>query len=58
MSVLEREELIGLAILLGVIVGLTLLGKLTPEAIDGVKWCGGAFMGSKGLQGMLPGNKQ
>ncbi len=30
--------------LLGVVVGLSLAGKLTPEAVDAVKWIGGAFM--------------
>jgi len=53
----EREELIGLFILLLTIVGLTLVGKLTAESVDGIKWCGAAFLGSKGLQGLLPGNK-
>lgn len=54
----EREELVGLLILLAVIVGLALLDKLTSQAVTGITWVGGAFMGSKGMQGMLPGKKQ
>lgn len=53
----DREELIGLCVLLAVIVGLSLAGKLTSQAVDGVKFVGGAFMGSKGIQGLLPANK-
>lgn len=41
---LESKTIIGLAALLIVIVGLSLLGKLTPEAVDAIKWLGGSFM--------------
>jgi hypothetical protein len=53
----DQEELIGLGVLLCVIVGLSLLGKLTSDAVDGIRWVGASFMASKGLSGLLPGNK-
>jgi threonine/homoserine/homoserine lactone efflux protein len=53
----EREELIGLMVLLACVVGLALVGRLTDQAVSAIQWVGGAFMGSKGLQGLLPGNK-
>lgn len=34
----------GLIILLIVVVGLALIGKLTPEAVDAIKWLGASFM--------------
>lgn len=53
----DREELLALGVLLATIVGLALVNKLTPQAVQGITWVGGAFFGSKGIQGMLPGNK-
>jgi hypothetical protein len=53
----SQEELIGLGVLLSVIVGLALLGKLTSEAVDGIRWVGASFMASKGLSGLLPASK-
>jgi hypothetical protein len=53
----DKEELIGLFILLVTIVGLAVFGKLTSDAVSAIEWVGGAFMTSKGLQGLLPGNK-
>lgn len=53
----SQEELIGLGILLIVTVGLALVGKLTPETVDALKYIGGAFFASKGMQGLLPGKK-
>jgi hypothetical protein len=53
----DKEELIGLGVLLLVIVGLALLGKLTDDAVKGISWVGGSFMTSKGLSNLMPGNK-
>jgi len=41
---LESKTVIGLTILLAVIVGLTAFGKLTPEAVDALKYIGASFM--------------
>lgn len=54
----DREELIGLGVLLAVVLMLVFTGHLTQQAVDSLKWLGGAFMASKGAQGVLPGNKQ
>jgi len=42
---LESKTLVGLGILLAVIVGLALIGKLSSEAVEALKWIGGTFMG-------------
>lgn len=57
MSLLEKEELIGLLLILIIMVGLELAGHLTHEAVSVLQWVGGAFMSSKGLQGLLPERK-
>lgn len=41
---LESKTVFGLLILLLVVVGLSLSGKLTPEAVEAIKWIGGTFM--------------
>jgi hypothetical protein len=41
---LESKTLVGLLILLSSIIGLVAFGKLSPEAMDGIKWIGGLFM--------------
>lgn len=42
---LESKTVVGLTILLAIIVALAVMGKLTPEAVDAIKWVGGTFMG-------------
>jgi threonine/homoserine/homoserine lactone efflux protein len=44
MANLNSKTILGLLVLLIVIVGLAILGKLTPEAVDALKWIGGTFM--------------
>lgn len=44
MDVIQSKTVLGLGILLLVIVGLALAGKLTPEAVDALKWIGGSYM--------------
>jgi hypothetical protein len=41
---IQSKTIIGFLILLACIVGLALAGKLTPEAVEGIKWIGGSFM--------------
>ena len=41
---LESKTMAGLALLLLVAVILVFAGKLTPEAVDVLKWVGGSFM--------------
>ncbi len=50
----EKEELAGLVLLLGVTVGLSLSGHLDDNAVSAIEWISAAFMGSKGVQGVLP----
>jgi hypothetical protein len=57
MDIIEKEEIIALILLLTVVVGLDLTNHLTDQAVTAITWIGGAFMGSKGLKGFLPGNK-
>lgn len=42
---LESKTVAGLTVLLIVIVVLAILGKLTPEAVEVLKWIGGTYMG-------------
>lgn len=41
---LESKTVVGFTLLLATIVGLALAGKLTPEAVEAIKWLGGSFM--------------
>jgi hypothetical protein len=57
---LESKTVLGLLTLLAVVVGLALLGKLTPEVVEAVKWIGGSFMMVRTAANIgenLPGNK-
>lgn len=38
-----------LLLLLAVVVGLAVVGKLTAEAVEAVKWLGGTFMGVRAV---------
>jgi threonine/homoserine/homoserine lactone efflux protein len=42
---LESKTNGALLLLLAVVIGLTFFGKLTPEAVDAIKWLGGTFFG-------------
>ncbi len=44
MNHLESKTVVGMLLLLASILGLALTGKLTPEAVDAIKWLGGSFM--------------
>jgi threonine/homoserine/homoserine lactone efflux protein len=44
MSSLESKTVIGLLILLATTIGLVLANKLTPEAVDVLKWLGTSYM--------------
>lgn len=44
-SHLESKTVVGLSILLIAIIGLALIGKLTQEAVDAIKWVGATYMG-------------
>jgi threonine/homoserine/homoserine lactone efflux protein len=51
----ESKTMAGLALLLLVVVGLTLFGKLTPEAVDAIKWIGGSFMTVRAAANIMEG---
>lgn len=52
---LESKTNGALILLLVVVVGLTLVGKLTPEAVDALKWLGGSFFGVRGIANAVEG---
>jgi threonine/homoserine/homoserine lactone efflux protein len=57
---LESKTMAGLALLIGVAVLCAILGKLTPEMVDVLKWIGGSFMAMRAAANVaenLPGNK-
>ena len=58
---LESKTMAGLALLIGVAVLCALLGKLTPEMVDVLKYIGGTFMGMRAVANIaenLPGAKK
>lgn len=52
---LESKTSGALILLLIVVVGLSLLDKLTPEAVDAIKWLGGSFFGVRGITNLAEG---
>lgn len=44
LSSLKSKTVLGLLTLLAVVVGLTIFGKLTPEAVEAIKWIGSSYM--------------
>lgn len=48
-NMLNSKTIIGFLVLLATIIGLSILNKLTPEAVDAIKWIGGAFMAVRGI---------
>ncbi len=43
------KTMVGLAAILAVAVAMALLGKLTPELADVLKWVGGSFLGMRAV---------
>lgn len=57
---LQSKTILGFLLLLITIIGLALVGKLTAEAVDGIKWLGASFMFVRTAANVaenLPGNK-
>lgn len=46
---LESKTMAGLALIIGVAVLCALLGKLTPEMVDVLKWVGSSFLGMRAV---------
>ena len=46
---LESKTMAGLAAILLIAVGASVLGKLTPELVDVIKWIGGSFLGMRAV---------
>jgi len=44
MGHLESKTVMGLTVLLLAVILLALVGKLTPEAVDALKWIGASYM--------------
>lgn len=49
MQALQSKTVLGLVVILGLATGLSLVGKLTPEMVDVIKWVGTSFMSVRGL---------
>jgi hypothetical protein len=57
---LESKTMAGLLLIIGVAVTAALLGKLTTELVDVLKWVGGSFMTMRAVANVaenLPGRK-
>lgn len=57
---LESKTMAGLAAILIIAVVAALLGKLTPELVEVIKWIGGSFLGMRAVVNVaenLPGKK-
>jgi hypothetical protein len=52
---LESKTLTGLGVILGVLVGLALFGKVTTEVADVLKWIGASFLGVRGIANAAEG---
>lgn len=48
-SMLESKTVVGLLVILGIACGMSLLGKLTPELVDVIKYIGGGYMAVRGV---------
>lgn len=60
MVALQSKTVIGLLVLLATAVGLSLAGKLTPEAVEVIKYVGTAYMSVRVAANVaenLPGKK-
>ncbi len=53
---LESEPAAALGILLCVVIGLVVIGKLTAEAVEAIKWVGGTYFAGHGLKHFALGN--
>lgn len=49
MSHLESKTMVGLAAILVIAVGCAVLGKLSPEMVDVLKWVGTSFLGMRAV---------
>lgn len=58
MNFLEREEMVGLAVLLTTIIGLSLVNKLEPTTVDALRWLAMAYFGALGAKNILPDKEQ
>lgn len=55
---LESKTMAGLAAILLVAVGCSVLGELTAEMVDVLKWVGGSFMGMRAVANVAEGMKK
>lgn len=47
----------GLLTLLAAVIGLAVLGKLTPEAVEALKWIGTSYMGVRMVANHVEGKQ-
>lgn len=55
---LQSKTMAGLAAILVIAVGAAVLGKLTPELVDVLKWTGGSFLGMRAVANYAEGMKK
>lgn len=55
---LESKTMAGLAAILGIAVIAVLVGKLTPELVEVLKYVGGAFMGMRAVANVAESMKK
>lgn len=55
---LESKTMAGLAAILVIAVGAALLGKLSSELVDVLKWIGGSFLGMRAVANVAESMKK
>lgn len=51
----QSKTVLGLLVILGISCGMALIGKLTPELVDVIKWIGTAYMSIRGIANYMEG---
>lgn len=46
---LQSKTVLGLLSLLAIVLFLDFMGRLTPEAVDAIKWIGGAYLAQRAV---------
>lgn len=54
---LQSKTVLGLLSMLALATIMALLGKLTPELVDVIKWVGGSFFAVRGIANFTEGKK-
>jgi threonine/homoserine/homoserine lactone efflux protein len=55
LELFKSKTILGLLVILIILVGLALYGKVTPEVADVLKWIGASFLGVRGVANAAEG---